>query len=143
MNPALEKLRERIDELGGGDAYPVVPLELFFADNDDPASIGPNLEPHPGVGTFFRVLAGIRDRPEVADVVLQVSDVLPGEDEWPFVEAAYVVTTAAPETVHEWAAELEPDPYEPGTGGGWLYGDPPPGAPDVPADHRLVVLYWD
>ena len=139
---ALAELLARIDELGGEEAYPVVPLDLFFAGNDDPASIGPNLEPHPGVETFARVLGAVRARDEVADVVLQVSEVLPGE-EWPFVNAAYVLTTASPEEVHDWAAELEPDEYVEDEPRSWPQGDPPPGAPPVPPGHHVVTLFWD
>lgn len=141
MDANLERLRARIQELGGQDGYPVVPLELFFAGNEDPASIGPNLDPHPGVGTFDQVLQEIRDRPEVSDVVLQVSEVPEGEGEWPFVEAAYVITTAEAEDVHAWAAELQPDP--PTAGATWLYETPPPGAPPIPVGYRVVTLYWD
>jgi hypothetical protein len=139
---ALAELLARIDELGGEEAYPVVPLELFFDGNDDAASIGPNLDPHPGMPTFARVLGAIRDRDEVSSVVLQVSEVL-GDDEWPFVDAAYVITTASPEDVHEWAGELEPDEYVEDTPRTWPQGDPPPGAPPVPPDHHVVTLFWD
>jgi hypothetical protein len=138
----LERLKTRIEELGGGNAYPVVPLEPFFEGNEDIASIGPNLEPHPGVQMFYRVLRGIRERPEVSDVVLQVSEVMEGEDEWPFVEAAYVITSAPDEEVHEWARSLQPDPPVE-NGLTWLYDSPPPGAPPVPEGYRVVTLYWD
>lgn len=139
---SLERLKSKIDELGGGDAYPVVPLELFFEGNEDTASIAPNLDPHPGVQTFDRVLREIRERPEVSDVVLQVSEVMEGDDEWPFVEAAYVVTKASDEEVGEWASELQPDP--PAEDGlTWLYGSPPPGAAPVPEGYHVVTLYWD
>jgi hypothetical protein len=142
VNPRLAKLKARLGELGGQEAYPVVSLELFFVGNDDVASIGPNLDPHPGVETFYRVLHDIRERPEVSDVVLQVSEVLDGEGEWPFVEAAYVITTASEDQVHEWARPLQPDPpVEEGLA--WLYASPPPGAPRVPPGHRVVTLYWD
>lgn len=141
MSSQLARLLARIDELGGGDARPVVPLDLFFDGNDDVGSIGPNLDPHPGVDTFHRVLRGIQARPDVADVVLQVSEVM-AEDEWPFVDAAYVITTASEEEVHAWAADLEPDPpvADPTT---WLDASPPPGAPEVPDGYRVVTLYWD
>jgi hypothetical protein len=139
---ALAELLARIDELGGEEAYPVVPLELFFDGNDDPASIGPNLEPHPGMETFARILRAIRDRDEVSDVVLQVSEVL-GEDEWPFVDAAYVLTSASPQQVHDWARELEPDEYVEDVPQAWPQGDPPPGAPPVPPGHQVVTLFWD
>ena len=144
-HPNLVRLRERIEQLGGQEAYPVVALELFFEGNDDPASIGPNLDPPPSVQTFYRVLKEIRARPEVADVVLQISEAYPGgADEWPFVDAAYVITTADPAAVHEWARDLSPDEYEPGDEQRWVYGaDAPPGAPPIPPGHHLVTLFWD
>jgi hypothetical protein len=142
----LERLNGRIEQLGGQDAYPVVSLDLFFDGNNDPGSIAPNLDPHPGVETFERVLREIRDREDVSDVVVQIDEVIPGE--WPYVNAVYVVTTARPEAVYEWAAELRPDEYvgeddeiEP-----WHMrpgGGKPPGAPSVPQGHRVVTLFWD
>jgi hypothetical protein len=48
-------LHERIQVLGGQDAYPVVSLDLFFQGNDVPASFAPNLEPHPGIDRFYSV----------------------------------------------------------------------------------------
>ena len=139
----MERLNSRIEELGGQDAYPVVPLDLFFDGNDDPASIGPNLDPHPGVETFERVLRGIRERDDVSDVAVQIDEVIPGE--WPYANAVYVVTTASPQDVHRWATELQPDEYvgedmevEP-----WLGRGLPPGAPEVPQGHRVVTLFWD
>jgi hypothetical protein len=140
VSDELQRLLARIEALGGDEAYPVVPLDVFFEGNSDEASIGPNLQPHPGISTFHQALADIRSRPEVADVVLQVSEV-PGDDEWPFAEAAYVVTTTTAEQVHGWAGELQPDP--PDEDAGWIYGDPPPGAPPVPDGYSVVALRWD
>jgi hypothetical protein len=139
----LERLNARIEELGGPDAYPVVSLDLFFEGNDDPASIGPNLDPHPGLETFDRVLRAIRERPDVSDVVAQIDEVVEGE--WPYVPAVYVVTTAAPEEVHSWAAEIQPDEYvgEEDSIGPWLGRGRPPGAPVVPDGSRVVTLFWD
>ena len=144
-HPNLVRLRERIEELGGQDAHPVVPLELFFEGNGDTASIGPNLDPQPPLDRFYGVLKEIRERREVADVVLQISEAYPGEeDEWPFVNAAYVITTADAALVHEWARELAPDEHQPGDEQGWVYTDePPPGAPPIPPGHHLVALFWD
>ena len=84
-------------------------LDLFFDGNNDPGSIAPNLDPHPAVETFERVLREIRDREDVADVVMQIDEVIPGE--WPYVNGVYVITTARPEKVYQWAAELRPDEY--------------------------------
>jgi hypothetical protein len=140
---SLERLNERIEQLGGPNAHPVVSLDLFFDENGDPASIGPNLDPHPGVRTFERVLKEIRDRSEVSDVVVQIDEVIEGE--WPYAPAVYVITTASPQQVHEWAREIQPDDYvgEDDGIGPWLFGDRPPGAPEVPEGHRVVTLFWD
>jgi hypothetical protein len=137
----VDRLLARIDELGGHGAYPVVSLDLFFEGNDDPASIGPNLDPHPGVRTFERVLRGIRERPDVAEVVLQIDEVMEGE--WPYAQAAYVITTASAQDVHEWASELQPDELVEDEIPPWLGRPTPPGAPEVPAGHTVVTLFWD
>jgi hypothetical protein len=146
VRPAL---LERIEALGGEDAYPVVPLDLFFTGNEDEASFAPNLEPHPGIARIYTVLQSIRQRDEVDDVLVQIDEVLP-DPEWPYASAVYVITSATVEQVHEWAASIEPDELEAAGSEnyGWLaYGDrdastPPPGAPDVPAGHRPVILFW-
>jgi hypothetical protein len=96
--------------------------------------------------TFERVLREIRDREDVADVVMQIDEVIPGE--WPYVNGVYVVTTARPEKVYQWAAELRPDEYvgEEGEIKPWPVrpgGGKPPGAPSVPQGHRVVTLFWD
>ena len=78
---SLASLQQRIEELGGDEAYPVVPLELFFEGNHDEASVAPNLVPHPGMDTFRCVLREIAARPDVAHVVAQISEVA-FEDEY-------------------------------------------------------------
>jgi len=117
----LGELIARINELGGPDARPVVPLQLFFDGNDDPASFAPNLEPHPGLATIYSVLRSIELRPDVSDVVVQI-DAVPEPPEWPYASSAYVITTADPADVHDWVAAIEPD---------------------EPAPNPDVVLFWD
>jgi hypothetical protein len=145
-----QDLIDRIDQLGGEDAAPVIPLDLFFEGNDDEASFAPNLEPHPGIGTIYAVLGSIKEREEVANVIVQIDEVLP-EPEWPYASAVYVLTSAPAARVHEWAAAIEPDelPGDDADAYGWLeYGGrrrdaPPPGAPELPGGYRPVVLFWD
>ncbi|MCE7007599.1 hypothetical protein LWC34_32965 [Kibdelosporangium philippinense] len=115
-----------------GTAEPVVPLELFFDGNDDPASIGCNLSPHPGVSRFASVLGSIRSQSSVHDVLVGIEEVM-GPDEWPFSWHVYVVTTASAAEVAAWAAELRPE--TPSTG--W------DAAIEVPSDHHVVTLWWD
>src|SRR5918992_5557707 len=144
--PMLQQLLARIDELGGEDAYPVVPLDLFFESNDDPASFAPNLDPHPGIESIHRVLRSIEERPDVSAVVVQIAEVLDPPD-WPYASSVCVITSADAADVHEWATSLEPDEFFPDAPENYGWGEyagrsretPPPGAPAVPAGHRPVI----
>jgi hypothetical protein len=113
---------------------PVVSLNLFFEGNDDPASIGCNLVDHPGVDRFYSVLRRIRDRPDVHDIWVGITEIM-GPGEWPFSDHIYVVTTASAEDVTGWAAELDPDPPV----DWWTEFPPIP----VPSDAHIVTLFWD
>jgi hypothetical protein len=144
----MRDLLARIDELGGEEAYPVVPLHLFFEGNDDDASFAPNLEPHPGIEAIRDVLQAIEQRPDVRAVLVQIDEVLE-PPEWPYASRVYVVTSAPAADVHEWAASIEPDDVSPdetenyGWRGDGEAADAPPGAPAVPDGYRPVVLFWD
>jgi hypothetical protein len=134
----LDELLADINRQGGNAGStgrePVVSLELFFEGNTDTGSIGCNLTDHPGVDRFYAVLRGIRDRVDVHAVWVGITEVL-GPDEWPFSDHVYVVTTATPEDVTEWAAELEPDPPV-----DWWTDFPPI---PVPTGAHIVTLFWD
>jgi hypothetical protein len=146
----LEHVLARIDELGGQDAYPVLPLALFFDGNDDPASFAPNLDPHPGIATIHEVLRSIEQRADVSAVVVQIDEVL-DPPEWPFASSVYVITSSDAAEVHSWAAPIEPDELSPDPHDNYGWGaytnrdpaTPPPGAPAVPEGYRPVVLFWD
>ena len=146
----VQELHARIAELGGQTAYPVVPLDLFFEGNEDPASFAPNLEPHPGIARIYAVLGGIAQRPEVSAVLVQIDEVL-DPPEWPYASAVYVITSSETAEVHRWAASIRPDEVSPDSEDnyGWLtYADrdratPPPGAPEIPDGYRPVILFWD
>lgn len=124
-------------QTGEGPA-PVVGLELFFEGNDDLASIGCNLIDHPGVPHFFAVLRALRDRAEVHDVWVGISEVLP-DPEWPFSDYVYVITSASAPQVQKWVASLQPD--EPLSD--WWNEQPPAREIPIPAGTRLVTLWWD
>jgi hypothetical protein len=144
------ELLARIDEFGGADAYPVVPLELFFEGNNDPASFAPNLDPHPGIAQIHAVLRSIEQRPDVSAVVVQIDEVLEAP-EWPYASSVYVITSTDAAEVHRWATSIRPDELSSDLNEsyGWLaYADrdrstPPPGAPIVPDGYRPVILVWD
>ena len=144
------QLHARIAELGGQAAYPVVPLDLYFEGNEDPASFAPNLDPHPGIARIYAVLRELARRPDVSAVVVQIDEVL-DPPEWPYASAVYVITSREAEEVQAWAASLAPDEAAPDAEDnyGWLtYANrdrttPPPGAPNVPDGYRPVILFWD
>ena len=50
-------------ELAAQSEPRVVPIDRFFAGNDDLGSIGCNLDPHPGIDRFRQVLTGLLARP--------------------------------------------------------------------------------
>lgn len=145
MGPA--DLLAEIDRQGGvGTTRPAVPLEVFFEGNHDEASMGCNLDSHPGIATFYEVLAGIRDRPDVHDVLVGITEVMP-EPEWPFSDHVYVITTALPTEVVSWADRLRPDPKESDEEADeniewWLDRVRPP-LGEVPDGARVVLLFWD
>lgn len=116
---------------------PVVSLEDFFGGNADEGSIGCNLPKHPGLLTFFNVLAAIRERPETEDVLIEIYEAEPDAD-WPFSERVYIITRATQEQVSEWVATLEPTEI----GLGYAFGTPalaPRLEPDVP----VYSVWWD
>src|SRR3954447_11314649 len=137
---ALAALLQRIEDLGGDEAMPVVPLDAFFEGNADTASIAPNVEPHPGVATIRERLESIRQRSDVADVVMRISEVLE-PPEWPFADIAYVVTTASPEDIERTVVGLGCEVYALEEDA-WPTG-PPSGAPAIPPGHGVVEVWWD
>jgi len=120
------------------DAMPVVSLEAFFDGNDDLGSIGCNLPDHPGVQRFNEILAAIRSRPEVQDVLVGIYEIVEDDTTWPFAETVYVLTTASSSTVQEWTAELEPDEVT----AGFLDAEPP-GTPPLRPGMTPVRVWWD
>jgi hypothetical protein len=101
---------------------PVVSLEEFFEDNDDPESIAVNLADLPGVGFFYEKLKAIRANPAVKQVLVNIYDLDPIiVGGWPYSANVHILTSAAEDTIQAWAAELRSD----GAMKGWPYGAPP------------------
>jgi hypothetical protein len=117
---------------------PAVPLEAFFEGNDDLGSIGCNLWEHPGVERFFNVLAAIRARSDVQDVLVGIYEIVDDGTSWPFAETVYVLTTAGASAVQEWVADLQPDEVSEG----FPYG-PPPGMPSLRPGMKPIRVWWD
>lgn len=118
---------------------PVVPAELFFADNGDNECIAINLDDHPGIGFFRDKLQEIAAKPEVAAVLVNIYDLDPIIDgAWPYAENVHILTSAPEDVVQSWAAELRSD----GADQGWPYGEPRE-LPPLVEGQRWWSLSWD
>lgn len=143
----LRTLEERYGE--DGAESPVVTIEEFFPGNTVDQSNAANLSPHPGLKGFCDVLKRIHGRDTVQDVLIAISDspMLPktddGEfedDDWPYSEEVYVLTSSSPAEVEKWAAKLQPDTVSLTH---WRNNQPPKGAPELQAGMQLIRLWWD
>jgi len=131
------KCRALKAELAAQPDPPAVPIARFFDGNDDPGSIGCNLDPHPGIDAFRAVLVGLLGRPGVRAVYAQISEADPGEGCWPFADTVLVVGDIAPAELRRSVSGLHPD--EVGTADasgiprsvGSLHGGP------------VHVIWWD
>jgi hypothetical protein len=120
-----------------GKKLPAVPLDAFFDGNEDSASIGCNLDDHPGVPRFYEVLRQVKARPEVQDVMVAISEVMP-EGEWPFADTVLVLTTASPAAVGGWVAELQATETRTAA-----TEELPPGVPPRGPGVGVVYIWWD
>jgi hypothetical protein len=134
--PLLDRIRAQ--DSGPDGARPIVTLEDFFEGNDDLGSIGCNLTDHPGIDRFYAALRSVRARPDVQEVLIGITEDM-GDEEWPFSDTVYVLTSAPAPEVLQWLAELQPD--EIGAPGD--FPALPPTAP-VPRPGFVVwTLSWD
>ncbi|MFM9966311.1 MAG: hypothetical protein ACKV2Q_34475 [Planctomycetaceae bacterium] len=143
----LRVLEERYGEEGA--ERPVVTIDEFFPGNTVDQSIAANLSPHPGLKVFREVLKRIRGKETVQDVLIVIGDspMLPetddGEfedDDWPYSDEVYVLTSSSPAEVEKWAAKLQPDTVSLTH---WRNNQPPKGAPELQPGMQLIRLWWD
>jgi hypothetical protein len=119
------------------DDMPLVSLELFFGGNADLASIGCNLDDHPGIEKFRDTFLRIESRTDVDTVLVAISEVME-DDEWPFSDTVIIVTSAPLDDVRSWVADLEPsDVLEPDDYP--VTNLPKP----VPPGMRHLAVWWD
>jgi hypothetical protein len=105
-----ERRDKLVERLKGRDRLPLIPLEDFFIDNDDKASIGCNLRPHPGVNIFYETLKEIRAKPNVQNVLIEITDFQEDDIEWwPFSDTVYILANATQKEVEAWLKKLRPD----------------------------------
>lgn len=87
----------------------IVAAERFFDGNDDPGSIGCNLDENPGVDAFRDIFAGLLRRPDVQAVYAQISELDPGDGCWPFTDTVLVACTISADELREAVSSLQPD----------------------------------
>lgn len=142
MTP-LELLSERINRNGDLDdddvPRPLVTLEEFFEGNDDRGSIGYNFYPdQPKPAEFYALFKSIRDREDVADVRVEVSQQeMP--DEWPSTDTVWVFTSASLDAVATWLGQrFQADELWDGWTDNIIREKV-----EVPSGHRPVGIWWD
>lgn len=106
---ARQRLLARINQDGDindpNTPSPLVTLEEFFEGNNDFGSIGYNFLPdQPAPAEFYAFFKGIRDKPEVADVRVEVKD-LEDPEGWPATDTVWIITSASPDDVAGWLGE--------------------------------------
>src|SRR5688500_8873122 len=105
----LETLNARINRNGDVNdpavPRPIVTLEEFFEGNDDYGSIGYNFYPEqPAPSEFYDLFKRIRERPNVADVLVEVTQQEMPND-WPSTDTVWILTAASLKEVASWLGE--------------------------------------
>jgi hypothetical protein len=130
-----EAKRDRLIHLHADDPAPLVDIRTFFDGNDDEASIGCNLVPHPGIGAFREALLGLLDRADVAGVFARIAELDTGGG-WPFTDTIAVVGSLSAESLRAALAHLEPDAVGPASEFGFE-------DEELPGDGRAWAVWWD
>ena len=104
-----EKCHKLKSELADQPEPQIIPIERFFDGNDDPASLGANLSPHPGIKAFRDAFLALKTRPDVEAVYAQISELNHGEDSWPFTDTIFVAGSISPVELRETLELLEID----------------------------------
>ena len=139
---AREKLLRRINRNGDFNdpavPRPLVTLEEFFEGNNDFGSIGYNFADQPSPAEFYELFKGIRDKPEVADVLVEVKD-LEDPDGWPATDTIWIITGAPTDDVNRWLGHrFRADEL--------IQGFPthyPVEKYDLPAGMQALGVWWD
>jgi hypothetical protein len=139
----LERLVARINRSGSindpATLRPLVTLEEFFEGNEDYGSIGYNFYPdQPAPAEFYELLKRIRNRPDVDDVRIEVSQhEVP--DEWPSSDTVWIIARAFPAEVAGWLGErFRADELVIGWPTTWAV-EPY----SIPPGMRAIGVWWD
>lgn len=130
----LKMLREQV---GGPTAEnAVVDAQTFLDGNEDEASIGCNLEEHPGLQAFRDVVARVSQRDDVSALKVIICEDM-GDEEFPFVDTIFVCTSASGDALMEEFESLSPDEvFDPNKGSLKVL-------PKAQAGHKWRAVWWD
>ena len=117
----------------------VLNLEGFFTGNRDDTSIASEMLDHPGVERFQEAFYALRQRPDVATMLIQASptDIGAGFSPW-LAEWIYVVTSLDREAIFDCLEGLPPDEIELGFPEG-----EPANFPKPPPGMQVYALWWN
>jgi hypothetical protein len=136
---ARSRLLERIGDINNFDLpRPLVSLEEFFDGNNDWGSIGYNIPDGVAPQEFYRILRPIRERDDIADVLIEVKD-LEDPDGWPSTDTIWFVSSMSREQLDE----LIPDKIKPDD---WLTYPPEVGNIEpitVPDGMKAIGIWYD
>jgi hypothetical protein len=140
MNPP-DHLRDRITGNGPindlSTPRHLLTLEEFFEGNDDYGSIGCNLPDSVYPSEFYEVFKRIRERPDVADVRVEIKswDV---PEEWPHSDTVWVIMSLAKQDIHQYLGKLL---HGDAVSVGWR--EYPIEKVEVPPGMRPLGVWWD
>lgn len=80
----------------------------FFEGNEDAASIGRNVVPHPGIEIFRNVFRDLAERPDVSGIYMMIADANPLLN-WPFTDTVYIAGTIPTTELSKFLRPLQPD----------------------------------
>lgn len=129
-----------LEKYNGGVAplvMPLVTLEQYFDGAEGEAGLLCNSHVAPDNATILAVFKSIRDRPEVSDVRVAITQCDTGE--WPFSDKVVVVTRAEEGEVLNWL----PSGFEPDETWEGDVDHLPAERIEVPSDHRKLWFWYD
>jgi hypothetical protein len=141
---ARDRLLARLGDVNDFDRpRPLVGLEDYFEGNDDPGSIGYNLPgEQTGPAEIYALLRPIRDRDDVADVLIEIKD-LEDPDGWPASDTIWLIVGigVSVATVRSWFPDdLAPDEMYDSLDPSW--SNDPVDPPYDPAPGTRAVQAW-
>ncbi|MFT5131448.1 MAG: hypothetical protein ACI8W8_005084 [Rhodothermales bacterium] len=117
----------------------ILSLEGFFTGNRDDTSIAGDMLDHPGIERFQGAFYAMRQRPDVAVVLIQAAPTDIGEGFSPWIaEWIYVVSSLDREAIFDCLDEMPPDEIELGFPNG-----EPVNFPKPPPGMQVYALWWN